>query len=115
MPTARWKSQIDASQADNLQLIMNALLGVQILSALRDPIVIGLELPGQLIVFNIVLTAVLLGLALWVRLQGISPQLSNKIVLFGLICTGAKAIASIAAQGDPPTRSSAASADSRRS
>jgi len=101
MPSARWKSQLESSQSGYLQLILNGLLGVQILSVLRDLTVIGFNLPVQLVAINVVITAVMLALVVWLWLIGFSAQHTNKVVLFVLTCTGIKAIAAIAAQADP--------------
>jgi len=79
-------------------LILNGLLGVQILSALRDLIVIGFNLPVQLVVINVLITAVMLALVIWLWLKGFSARHTNKVVLFVLTCTGIKAITT---QADP--------------
>ncbi len=101
MPAKQWKSELEAAQLGYLPLIVNALLGVQILSAVRDPIVIGLDLPLELIAINIVLIAVMTALAVWVRIKEIPGHLSSKIIMFAVLCAGAKAIASIAVQAEP--------------
>jgi len=95
------RSKLDASQTENLPLILSCLLGVQILSAVRDPIVIGLDLPLQLILVNVVLVGLIVVMLVWVGTNYISTSSSHKIILVAVLCVGAKAIADVVVQGDP--------------
>ncbi len=101
MSTNKWRPKLDASQAENLPLVIISLLCVQILSIARDPIVIGWDLPPWLIALDVLLIAILLALAVWVRIGKVADRLIHPIVVVGFVCAGIKSIASIAAQNDP--------------
>jgi len=101
MPTNQWSRKLEETQANNLPLIISGLLCVQILSAARDPIVIGSALPNWLILVNGILILLNIGLAFWVRSESIPRALIYPVVALAFFCAGLKAIASAIAQTEP--------------
>lgn len=77
------------------------MLCVQILSAARNPIVIGQTLPVWLLISDAIFFAITAGLVLWVRRGTIPEHLSHPIAAFTYMIAGLSAVASIAAQADP--------------
>jgi hypothetical protein len=76
MPATEWKSKLNQAHRNNLPLIMASLLCVQILSAVRDPVVIGWDLPFWLVLLDAVLIAIMIAIMLWVRSDSIPEPLT---------------------------------------
>lgn len=100
MPAKNWKTELNAKHAESLPLIVTSVLCVQILASLRDPIVIGWDLPAWLLATNAVLILIGAGLVLWVRSGKLPAKLSYPVASFAFFCGGMKAIASIVAQAE---------------
>jgi hypothetical protein len=78
-----------------------SMLCVQVLSAARNPIVIGQALPVWLLVSDAIFLAITAGLVLWLRSGAIPEHLTHPIAAFAYMIAGLSAVASIEAQADP--------------
>jgi hypothetical protein len=101
MRLTQWQAKLDASQGKLLPLITISMLCVQVLSAARNPIVIGQALPVWLLVSDAIFLAITAGLVLWLRSGVIPEHLTHPITAFAYMIAGLSAVASIAAQEDP--------------
>lgn len=90
MSTKKWKTQLNEAHAANLPLIITSLLCVQILSAARDPIVIGWDLPIWLVLLDAAFILINVGLVLWVRANTFSDTANYLVTSFALILAGIK-------------------------
>lgn len=90
MSTKKWKNQLNEAHAANLPLIITSLLCVQILSAARDPIVIGWDLPFWLVLLDAVFILISVGLVFWVRANTISDTANYLVAVFALVLAGIK-------------------------
>lgn len=97
----KWRARFSATHAKSLPLIINAILGVQVLAFLRDVTIIGTELPSSLIVVNVLSVAMMIVMIVWVRTRNILDRHSHRIAALAIACVAAKAIASSVAQADP--------------
>lgn len=101
MSTKPWQAQLDAAHAASMPLIITALLSVQILSAVRDPIVIGWDLPLWLIICDAILIGFSVALVIWVRSGHFPANLNYPIAAVGFFAAGLKASVVVVAQSDP--------------
>lgn len=101
MSIEQWEHRLDASQAEQLPLIVSGILGVQILATARDYLVIGLDLPLWLSISNFMLIAVMVGVVASIRLLKIPNSQSYVFAGVAMLCAAAKAIVSIVAQAEP--------------
>lgn len=96
----QWQARLDATHASSLPLIINGILGVQVLAVLRDLIIMGTDLPNTLILVNILSIAMMVAMVIWVRTQDILDRHSHRIVAIAFASVSAKALASSIAQVD---------------
>ena len=101
MSTRQWKSRLDASQAQYLPLITSCLLVVQILAAVRDPIVLGALIPSWMVLLNLILILIVLLIFILVRMRVIPYKFSDGIIMIALLCIAVKAISAIILQAQP--------------
>ncbi|MFT7471689.1 MAG: hypothetical protein ACI8XU_001585 [Kiritimatiellia bacterium] len=78
----QWQAKVDTSQGKLLPLIAISMLCVQILSAARNPIMIGQTLPMRLLISDAIFFAITAGLVLWVRRGTIPEHLTRPIAAF---------------------------------
>lgn len=100
MSKNKWGANLQEAHVRNLPLIVTSLLCVQILTAVRDPIVIGWDLPLWLVLLDGALILINIGLVFWVRAESIPKGLSYPVAALAFACAGLKAIASIVAQAE---------------
>ncbi len=101
MASDQWKSKLESSHKEYLSLIISSLLGVQILASIRDPIVIGFDLPLYLILLNLLLTSVMILIWLGLRKRDVKPEASHPIVFAAVMLSSIKALGSVVGQADP--------------
>lgn len=94
----QWDAELNKAHAQNMPLIITSLLCVQILSAARDPIVIGWDIPFWLVSLDTALILISISLVLWVNNSTLSTTSNYLITSFAFFLTGLKAIVLIVAE-----------------
>ncbi|MBT3530437.1 MAG: hypothetical protein HOF74_01420 [Gammaproteobacteria bacterium] len=84
-----------------MPLIISSLLGIQILASIRDPIVIGFDLPLQLILVDIGFILVIAILRLWLLKKNPDPKFVDPIIFFVVVLAAIKALDTLAVQAEP--------------
>ncbi|MDP6654394.1 MAG: hypothetical protein QGF90_20150, partial [Gammaproteobacteria bacterium] len=99
--SSAWDADLNEYHLRYLPLITSCLLVIMILSVFRDVILSNFNLPLWNIALNIGLIVILSAVALLSQLDKIPSERSQFIALVGMLCMGAKPIASMVLQSSP--------------
>jgi len=100
MAYEKWQARLEKSAANNAALICASLLAVQLLSVIRDYIVIDV-LPISLDIINVIVALVLAWLVFKSYWRRVLPGSGNKFAMAGLLAFGFKALAIIYIEVEP--------------
>lgn len=100
MAHEQWRERLDESEAAYMPLILNCILAVVILTAIRDPIIIDV-VPITLILINGVAITLLAAMVAWSLWGKLPAARSSQFVLMALSILAVKSIALVYIEHEP--------------